>query len=79
MFEKQEQVRGDDYYFADRIIAGLAQFDVIGVAGNTRLAPNHLSWHTNHESGEPDLPYLNGALALQGFVWLRMPLSPNIL
>ncbi|MFN9175706.1 MAG: hypothetical protein ACK58N_14705 [Synechocystis sp.] len=68
MFEKQEQVRGDDYYFADRIIAGLAQFDVIGVAGNTRLAPNHLSWHTNHESGEPDLPYLNGALALQGFV-----------
>ncbi|MFN9175704.1 MAG: tetratricopeptide repeat protein [Synechocystis sp.] len=53
----------DDYYFADRIIAGLAQFDVIGVAGNTRLAPNHLSWHTNHESGEPDLPYLSGAIA----------------
>lgn len=34
----------DDASFADRVIEGLENFDVIGVAGNRRIAKNHRSW-----------------------------------
>lgn len=34
----------DDEFFADRVIEGLENFDVIGVAGNRRIAKNHRSW-----------------------------------
>ena len=34
----------DDYFFADRIIAGLQNFDVLGIAGNCRRLPRQPSW-----------------------------------
>jgi GT2 family glycosyltransferase len=34
----------DDTFFADRIIDGLAHFDVLGVAGNTRRLPAQPAW-----------------------------------
>ena len=34
----------DDYFFADRIIAGLQNFDVLGIAGNRRRLPRQPSW-----------------------------------
>jgi hypothetical protein len=34
----------DDFFIADHIIQGLAQFDVIGVAGNRRRVPNQSAW-----------------------------------
>jgi GT2 family glycosyltransferase len=34
----------DDYFFADRIISALENFDVIGPAGNRRRLPRHPSW-----------------------------------
>lgn len=34
----------DDYFLADRVIAGLEVFDVIGVAGNRRRVPGQRAW-----------------------------------
>ncbi len=34
----------DDFFFVDRIIQGLASYDVIGVAGNRRRVPNQPAW-----------------------------------
>jgi hypothetical protein len=34
----------DDYFFAERIIAGLQNFDILGIAGNRRRLPRQPSW-----------------------------------
>ena len=34
----------DDFFFADRIIEGLRQYDMIGVAGNRRRVKNQPAW-----------------------------------
>ncbi|MFM7422073.1 MAG: hypothetical protein ACKO54_20575, partial [Alphaproteobacteria bacterium] len=34
----------DDYFFADRIIAGLQSFDVTGLTGNRRRLPRQPGW-----------------------------------
>lgn len=34
----------DDYFLADRVISGLSEFDVIGIAGNRRRVPNQPAW-----------------------------------
>jgi GT2 family glycosyltransferase len=34
----------EDYFFADRVIDGLSEFDAIGVAGNTRLLDAQPAW-----------------------------------
>lgn len=34
----------DDYFFVDRVLDGLRQFDVIGVAGNRRRSPRQPAW-----------------------------------
>ncbi len=34
----------DDYFFVDRVLEGLRQFDVIGVAGNRRRLPGQPAW-----------------------------------
>lgn len=54
----------DDYFLADRVIAGLNEFDVIGVAGNRRRLPNQPSWafiDTNLTWDTP--PNLSGSVA----------------
>lgn len=54
----------DDYFFADRIIAGLQAFDVIGVAGNRRRSPRQSSWGSVGPGlQQPDLSNLSGAVA----------------
>lgn len=34
----------DDHFFAHRVLEGLAQFDLVGVAGNTRRLPGQPGW-----------------------------------
>ena len=53
----------DDFYLTDRLLEGLERFDVVGLAGNTRLAPGHDSWAHLPGSRRLDLPYLRGAIA----------------
>lgn len=53
----------EDFYFADRLIEGLKRFDVVGVAGNSRLAPGHESWAHVPGTRRLDLPHLRGAIA----------------
>lgn len=57
----------DDYFFIDRIIAGLQQYDVIGVAGNRRLVAGQPGWACTSKDG-PRFIYdepanLSGAVA----------------
>src|SRR6266404_67171 len=35
----------DDHFIADRIIGGLETYDVIGIAGNRTILPNHQGWY----------------------------------
>jgi GT2 family glycosyltransferase len=51
----------DDYFLADRVIDGLELYQVIGVAGNTRLIDSHVAWHLNQ--GKWDFPHLSGSVA----------------
>ena len=47
----------DDYFLADRILEGLKQYDIIGVAGNRRRVPGQVGWalldqQFTHDSAE---------------------------
>lgn len=54
----------DDYYLADRLLAGLEAFDVIGVAGNRRRSPRQRAWHYVSAPGQrQDWDTLSGAVA----------------
>jgi len=60
----------EDWCLRDRLNDALAQFDVVGVAGNTRLAPDQEAWHLTPDSrlNRPetlrlDTPYLRGAVS----------------
>jgi GT2 family glycosyltransferase len=53
----------DDFYFTDRVIEGLQQFDVVGVAGNTRRQPRQETWGFGPGAQRLDLPHLRGAIA----------------
>jgi len=53
----------EDFYVIDRIIDGLKQFDIVGVAGNRRRVPGQRSWAHSFETGKLDLPHLAGAIA----------------
>ncbi|GHU04796.1 hypothetical protein FACS1894205_3630 [Alphaproteobacteria bacterium] len=44
----------DDIFFVERLDEALLRFDIVGIAGNTRLAPGASSWHLN-ERQEADL------------------------
>jgi hypothetical protein len=52
----------DDFFFADRIRAGLEAFDVIGLAGNRRLVPGAAAWHVKNEQMEWDAEWISGAV-----------------
>ena len=51
----------EDYFLADRVIDGLRAYQVIGLAGNTRLVDSHVAWHLN-ATGR-DSPHLSGSVA----------------
>jgi hypothetical protein len=56
----------EDFYFTDRVLEGLKQFDVIGVAGNSRRQPRQEAWGFAPGSEQLDLPHLRGAIAHGG-------------
>lgn len=54
----------DDYFFADRVLAGLAHFDVLGVVGNRRRVPGQCVWTAGDDQLSYDTPdYLSGRIA----------------
>jgi len=54
----------DDYFLADRLRAGLREFDLVGVAGNRRRAPRQRAWRHVGAAIVADNPAdLSGALA----------------
>lgn len=54
----------DDYFIADRVLEGVARFDVIGVAGNRRRHPGQPSWSLiDHKLTWEESAYLSGAVA----------------
>lgn len=63
-----DDVRVDDWMFAQRLEEALAQFDVVGVAGNRRVQPRQVTWYLQPESTEPgvaslwDHGWLSGAI-----------------
>lgn len=50
-----------DLFFVERILQGLAQFDVIGLAGNTRRYPGQVGWCLNPQ-GEMDVGQMSGVI-----------------
>ncbi len=54
----------EDYFFADRVIAGLQSYDVIGVAGNRRKVQNQPAWaFVDTDFTWDDKANLSGAVA----------------
>lgn len=53
----------EDYFFVDRLIEGLARFDVVGLAGNARRVPGQKSWINSPHTQQADHPHLRGAVA----------------
>jgi GT2 family glycosyltransferase len=54
----------DDFFLADRVLAGLQAFDVIGVAGNRRRTPRQRAWrHVGAAVVADDPADLSGAIA----------------
>ena len=51
----------EDYFLANRVIDGLGAYQVIGLAGNTRLVDSHVAWHL--DEAEWDSPHLSGSVA----------------
>jgi GT2 family glycosyltransferase len=54
----------DDIFIADRIMRGLNQYAVIGVAGNRRCLPGHAGWMFAADDLSPEEPdFLSGGIA----------------
>jgi hypothetical protein len=54
----------DDYFLADRVIEGLRNYDVIGVAGNRRKVQNQPAWaFVDSKFSWDDKAHLTGAVA----------------
>jgi GT2 family glycosyltransferase len=52
----------DDLFLSDRIRSALAVYDVVGLAGNTRLVPGMPAWHIGNQENEVDLGHLSGVV-----------------
>ena len=58
----------DDYFLLERVIDGLREYDVIGLAGNRRRVPNQALWAST-QTDVPDRNYTrDNALNLSGSV-----------
>ena len=51
-----DDVRIDDWLMAQRLDEALRQFDVVGVAGNTRIQDRQVTWYLQPEPGQPGVP-----------------------
>lgn len=59
-----DDLRLDDYHFAERLIEALKVYDVVGVAGNRRRSPGQPGWGFLNVQGQWDEPqYLSGCVA----------------
>ena len=54
--------RGEDIFFADRLIEAVEAFDVVGVAGTRVLHPGQTAWFEDPLTKEPDRGNLSGAV-----------------
>ena len=52
----------DDLFFSDRIRSALSVYDVVGLAGNSRLLPGMPAWHVKNQEMEWDLGHLSGVV-----------------
>lgn len=57
-----DDVRIDDWFFATRLQQALAQFDVIGIAGNTRRQAKQENWIINPQDRAIDHAFISGAI-----------------
>lgn len=54
----------DDFFLSDRVIQGLKNYDILGVAGNRRRVQNQPSWYFKDTRFSPDESvYLSGSVA----------------
>ena len=60
----------DDYFLADRITDGVAHFDIVGVAGNRRLSPNHRGWLFPNDDWTWDTRGNRSGVLLTGYLLL---------
>ena len=49
-----DDVRFDDWLLGQRLCEALKHFDVVGVAGNTRVQPRQVTWYLQPETGQND-------------------------
>ena len=60
----QDDVWIDDFFAAERLVQALQVYSVVGVAGNQRCSPTHVSWDCVNENLERDqAQYLSGHIA----------------
>ena len=52
----------DDLFFCERIRSALQVYDVVGLAGNTRLLPGMPAWHVKNREMEWDAGHLSGVV-----------------
>lgn len=63
-----DDVRVDDWMLGQRLTEALQQFDVVGVAGNTRVQHRQVTWYLQPEPAQISVPsawdhgYLSGAI-----------------
>jgi glycosyl transferase family 2 len=63
----------DDYYFTERILSGLSQFDVIGLAGTRKRRPGQRAWSFVTDPAVRDDPqFLSGRIAQGDHPWGRI-------
>jgi len=53
----------DDFFLADRVVTGLQEFDIIGVAGNRRRVAGQRAWHYINAPGDLNPTDSSGAIA----------------
>lgn len=51
-----------DFFWTDRVLSGLSEFDLVGVVGNTRRSHNQASWIIRSDRSLDDRKYLSGAI-----------------
>jgi GT2 family glycosyltransferase len=60
----------DDYFFTERILSGLSQFDVIGLAGTRKRRPNQKAWSFVDDPRVRDDPeFMSGRIAQADHPW----------
>ena len=59
----------DDVFFVSHLLAGLRDFDVVGVAGNRRLLPEAPAWAFKNDQMEWDKGHLSGVVCHGAKPW----------